>query len=513
VKGLKIFFLIISSLVLFSLLLIGEAATTIYYVALNGSDSNPGTESQPFKTIQKAADIVQADDMVYIMEGTYPGFWIIDKHGTANAWIVFKPYPGHNVISDPYINNYNPFRSVEIVRSSYIEVNGFEMTDSNPAQNNTTDFAVYSQGLSKGGISTDRYSSYIRIINNHIHHTGGNTIYSGYDAHHFEILNNYIHDVGWSKRSVGVYLGGDDHIIRGNIIHDAYGYGIHVYSYYTGSYGSPPDRILVENNICHSNGREDYGKGYDGYPDEGIPVGDGIIVMGSGGSDNIIRNNIVYNNLHWGIRTDSVNGIVVNNTVYNNGYQGIYVYDGKNATIRNNIAFQNIGGGEYPGEYYIGSGNIQDHNLFGIDPEFIDSGGGDFHLQSDSPAIDAGAITPEVTTDLEGIPRPQGFCYDIGGYEYASGPPVYLPVRIERVVPVFYYSLHEAYDTAIDGDTIQSQAVSFTEDLYIDLDKSVNLQGGYDCSYTNNTGKTILNGDMTISNGKLTIESGTFEVR
>jgi parallel beta-helix repeat protein len=426
-KLIKSKILIVCLLLLLSLLINGNAVAAAYYISPNGSDNNPGTESQPFKTIQKAADIVQAGDTVYIMEGTYPGFWIRDKHGTANAWIVFKPYPGHNVISDPYINNYNPFKSVEIVRSSYIEVNGFEITDSNPAQNNTTDFAVYSQGLSKGGISTDRYSSYIRIINNHIHHTGGNTIYSGYDSHHFEILNNYIHDVGWSKRSVGMYLGGDDHIIRGNIIHDAYGYGIHVYSYYTGSYGSPPDRILVENNIVYNNGREDYGKGYEA--PYNTARGDGITVMGGGGRDSIIRNNIVHNNLRWGIRTDSINAKVEHNVAYNNGFQGIYVYDGINAIARNNISSQNKGGGGYPGEYHIGPGNTKVNNLFGVDPEiFEDAAKGNFRLKRlpDSLAIDKGATISEVKTDIDGNPRPidgdnSGSAeYDIGPYEYTE---------------------------------------------------------------------------------------------
>lgn len=43
----------------------------IYYVAKNGNDSNPGTESQPWRTIQKAAETLVAGDTVYIKAGTY----------------------------------------------------------------------------------------------------------------------------------------------------------------------------------------------------------------------------------------------------------------------------------------------------------------------------------------------------------------------------------------------------------------------------------------------------------
>jgi hypothetical protein len=81
---------------------------------------------------------------------------------------------------------------------------------------------------------------------------------------------------------------------------------------------------------------------------------------------------------------------------------------------------------------------------------------------------------------------------------------------------VYYTSLQEAYDFAEHNDTIQSQALVFTETLDIDdlSDKSVTFKGGYDCNYNDPpTGKTTLNGNMTISNGILTIENGTFEVQ
>jgi hypothetical protein len=42
-----------------------------YYVATSGNDSNPGTETLPWRTIQKAANIVSTGDTVYIKAGTY----------------------------------------------------------------------------------------------------------------------------------------------------------------------------------------------------------------------------------------------------------------------------------------------------------------------------------------------------------------------------------------------------------------------------------------------------------
>ena len=45
---------------------------TTYYVSPSGSDTSPGTETQPWQTIQKAADTLVAGDTVYIKAGTYP---------------------------------------------------------------------------------------------------------------------------------------------------------------------------------------------------------------------------------------------------------------------------------------------------------------------------------------------------------------------------------------------------------------------------------------------------------
>src|SRR5207302_909819 len=42
-----------------------------YYVAPNGLDSNPGSQAQPWQTIQKAANMLSPGDTVYVRTGTY----------------------------------------------------------------------------------------------------------------------------------------------------------------------------------------------------------------------------------------------------------------------------------------------------------------------------------------------------------------------------------------------------------------------------------------------------------
>jgi len=82
-----------------------------------------------------------------------------------------------------------------------------------------------------------------------------------------------------------------------------------------------------------------------------------------------------------------------------------------------------------------------------------------------------------------------------------------------RIASTYYTSLQDAYDSAVSDDIIQSQTTVFTEDLLIDIDKLVLLEGGYDCDYSTNLGVTTISGNITISNGTLIIQSGTFEVQ
>jgi hypothetical protein len=72
-----------------------------------------------------------------------------------------------------------------------------------------------------------------------------------------------------------------------------------------------------------------------------------------------------------------------------------------------------------------------------------------------------------------------------------------------------YYGLQDAYDAALDGDTILSQAVVFNENLDFNRNISVTITGGYDCYYSTNVQKSVVNGTITIRNGTVTIENIT----
>lgn len=87
----------------------------------------------------------------------------------------------------------------------------------------------------------------------------------------------------------------------------------------------------------------------------------------------------------------------------------------------------------------------------------------------------------------------------------------YPSVRILRATPIYYTTLQEAYDAAIDGDIIQVQDVQLVEDIYISLDKTLVIDGGYNSDYTAKVGNTRLKGQMTISNGRVTVKDFVIE--
>jgi hypothetical protein len=72
----------------------------------------------------------------------------------------------------------------------------------------------------------------------------------------------------------------------------------------------------------------------------------------------------------------------------------------------------------------------------------------------------------------------------------------------------YYPTLSGAYADVQDGDTIQAREYTFSEDLNL-TKAAVNfvLSGGYDVSYSANTGYSILAGSLTIYDGSLTVEN------
>ena len=99
-----------------------------YYVAKNGNDNNPGTEAQPWKTIQHASDMgsgVGPGDTVFVRGGTYNTAITQNISGTSGNLITYKNYPDEI----PIITGNGWARRWYIADQSYIRIEGIHFED------------------------------------------------------------------------------------------------------------------------------------------------------------------------------------------------------------------------------------------------------------------------------------------------------------------------------------------------------------------------------------------------
>ena len=82
-----------------------------YYInGMSGSDLNPGTETQPWQTIQKAVKSVTAGDTIYVRGGQYDGIksgWSFQNSGTQSQPITLTNYPGEQAVLKIMTSSYN----------------------------------------------------------------------------------------------------------------------------------------------------------------------------------------------------------------------------------------------------------------------------------------------------------------------------------------------------------------------------------------------------------------------
>ncbi len=71
-----------------------------YWVARNGGDTDAGTRERPFRTVQKAADIMRPGDICTVRGGTYREAVTIRRSGTEGKPIRFVAAEGEKVIFD-----------------------------------------------------------------------------------------------------------------------------------------------------------------------------------------------------------------------------------------------------------------------------------------------------------------------------------------------------------------------------------------------------------------------------
>jgi parallel beta-helix repeat protein len=173
-----------------------------YYVATDGSDSNPGTSASPWRTLQYAANTAAAGSTIVVRAGSYAGF-TLNRAGLASNPTVFMGDPnGPAPVLDGAIDN-----RLDVVKfgSSVHDarVSGFVIQNGKGGN------------WAGSGVRTERGSSRIEISGNVIRNNHSFGVNS-YDSTYITIRDN---DVSGNEEGIQVAHGGEGTRILDNRVH------------------------------------------------------------------------------------------------------------------------------------------------------------------------------------------------------------------------------------------------------------------------------------------------------
>jgi len=350
------------------------------YVSTAGSDSNSGTAGAPFRSIAAAAAVAKAGTTVHVAPGNYAGGFTTRASGTATEPITYvSDTPGGARITGA---GYAPSAMAWENTGNNVVVTGFEIDGRGPLATswrvglyNTganvvfrsniihdilTDATAFASASASGnggaGMEMDAYSGGVQgsIIGNIVFNIGppgisSSLVHGIYQVESGKVANNIVYNV--VGNGVTMWHGAANIDVVNNTIDGARGGGIFVGSGDYGGTSATGDFIAVSNNIVVNSLW-------------------GIAEGGTTGTNNIYKNNLLFNNTEWTVRLQ--HGLTATGTIT-------------------------------------------------AEPMFVNGAARDYHLRSGSPAIDNGTTSATVTYDFDMASRPQGNGMDIGAFEYAVG--------------------------------------------------------------------------------------------
>jgi uncharacterized repeat protein (TIGR02059 family) len=476
-------------LIIIFLALTGSLQAATYYVATNGSDSNPGTLAQPWLTIQKGFSSIAPGDILYIRGGTYypagtiaagyiSGAVANGKKGSASAMYNVFAYPGEVPVMDcRNITNTSYDRmGIFITNSDYWYIKGIEVTRVDQPSGHMGHGVMIMSG------NNNKIEAVVA------HHNGG----PGFILREQSEGNLLLNCDSYSNYDPLTSVPGDDG--------DGYDIG-----FITARSGN--DRVNTLQG-CRSWLNSDDGYDMYQYPGyHGIYIlkdcwawrngyrTDGVTKAGDGngfkyGADNnysldaVVRrtsdNCIAYANRQRGFSQEAANvkELFYNCTAYKNGTWGFSFYDYDTPDIlRNNISYANPNGTiENQGSNRVHDHNSWDSKVTVSDADFVSLDAAQLanprqadgnlpiitflHLATGSDLIDAGVSVGLTYTGS----APDLGAFEVGGATTAS-PPVFTSASVENSAPStllinFDQILNTSYVPAASSFTVNVNSAS-----------------------------------------------------
>jgi parallel beta-helix repeat protein len=400
----------------------------LLYVSATGNDNNPGSQSAPYRQIRKAVSVAVAGDTVLVGDGSYLGFDMRNKNGTATAPITIKATSTGAVVTKTTDRADNR-DTIFVTSSNYIVVEGLRSFNANRA-------AVR--------VDASHHVTVRRGV------FGNNGTWGIFTNHSDDLLLEYNECYG-SVAEHGIYVSnsGDRPTVRGNILYSNTRCGLHMNGDLSAGGGDGIIKgALVENNLVYDNG-----------------TGGGAGINMDGVQDSLICNNLIFNNRAGGItayRIDGGQGPKNNQFLHNTvdmpstGRWALLIRDTAGVNfVRNNILLHRGSRGGLSHGATSDIANVDsDYNVIeritpndgttvqtlaqwqsarskelhslsaSVTSLFVNPvstpATADYHLKAGAAAIDRGVSVSNVPTDREGQTRPSGAGVDIGADEYTT---------------------------------------------------------------------------------------------
>ena len=342
---------------------------TNYYVSSTGNNSNTGSQSAPWLTIQSALSHLKSADTLNIMNGTYN-----EKLNIPVSGLTIRNYPNHTPVVDATgltsqvpilkISNYSNIiiDGLELRNNIMLDAQGI-LVDGNCQNITIKNCKIHdihfssnvsasvndntnAQGIIVYGSNATTPITNLRILNNQLYncrlgYSEGIAVNGNVSG--FEVSGNSVHDL----TNIGIDLIGFEGtssntandqarngVIRNNIVHHC----VSAYATSGGLYVDGGKNLIIENNSSYHNGY-------------GIEIG--CENVGKTTDSIIVRNNVFYDNEVCAVALGGwdypksgkvINSVFRNNSCYYDDYSKsgngeIYLSYSENCTLENNIFF------------------------------------------------------------------------------------------------------------------------------------------------------------------------------